>query len=792
MLKATRFLTLLAIASCASQTAQAQAQNLLGQTAPAKVGTVTVRFMGSANVSEQVVRANMQIREGSDFEEIVLDRDIRSLYRTGLFEFIEVKREAIPGKAINLVYEVTPRYRVLAVRFDGETKKSDRRLNKEIKTQANGTLDERQVKEDAEKLREYYQKAGYNQVSINYSIERNRDTGFGTVTFKIKEGNRVKISDIRFVGNNTIKARRFLGLWDGPLTKQMETKRRWWLSWLTGSGRFQDEIFEDDLDKVRDYYREQGFLDVDIPMNKVAYDYPSSGKLVVTIFVNEGKRYKIGDITFSGNKLWKSELLRFLLKEKPGYTFTPSKIDKDVETLEDFYSRDGYLETRVRVLRKPNLTTGDIDIEYQINESEQFSVESVRIEGNDKTKSIVILRELILSPGDIFNGVYMKISKQRLENTRFFENVNMTPETTNIPGRRNLKISVEEGRTGSLSFGAGFSSLEKALFFAELTQSNFDLFNRKSFFQGDGQKFRLKLQLGSRSSEAIVSLEEPWLLERPIRLGTTLYRTTSEYEGQYYDDLQIGGEVYIGKNLFELVEGQLTYNFEHSEYTNITQAIGSATGDTSDFTSESSTLTFALTRDTRDKIINTTSGNRAQLITSVSGGPLGADLNMYRLEFRGAQYFQVFDSQEQVIEIRGRLGTMKSFGDTASTDRAYAIRFFNLGGPTTLRGFENRSVGPKFSSNQEVTLGGQSYGFISLEYSIEIVNPIRFAMFYDAGFVNADSFDFNPARYNDNFGFGIRMFVAGAPVALDLGIPLTTDKTNDEGNQFNFSFGTRF
>ncbi len=796
MLKALRFLTLLALALPASLLAQAPTPGVLGQPAPQKVGTVSVRFNGTANVNEQVVRANMQIREGGDFEESIIDRDIRSLYRTGLFEFIEVKREALPGKPINLVYEVTPRFRVLSVRFEGATKKSSRRLDKEIKTQSNGTLDERQVKEDAEKLREYYQKDGYNQVAITYAIERNRETGFGTVIFKIKEGNRVKIADIRFAGNKSVKARSFLGLWDGPLTKQMETRRRWWLSWLTSSGRYQDEVFEDDLDKVRDYYREQGFLDVEIPINKVAYEYPTKKKLVITIFVNEGKRYKLGDITFSGNKLFRSELLRFLLREKPGNTFTPSKIDKDVEALEDFYSGYGYLETRVRVLRKPNLTTGNIDIEYQITESEQFQVESVRIEGNTKTKSVVILRELLLSPGEIFDGLRMKYSKNRLENTRFFENVNMTPETTNIPGRRNFKITVEEGRTGSLSFGAGFSSLEKALFFAELTQSNFDLFNRRSFFQGDGQKFRLKLQLGSRSSEAIVSLEEPWLFERPIRLGTTLYRTTSEYEGQFYDDLQVGGEVYIGKNLFERVEGQISYNYEHSEYTNIADAARTqfGIGDQSSIESDASTVTFTLTRDTRDKIIGTTSGNRVQFINSVTGGPLGADLDYYRMEFRGFQAFQLFDTQEQVIYVVGRLGTIKNFGDTQpGTDSfsSYRFRYFTLGGSSTLRGFENRAVGPKLG-NTGITLGGQSYGFLSLEYSIEIVNPIRFALFYDAGFVNSDSFDFNPSGYNDNFGFGIRMFVAGAPVALDLGIPITTDKSNDEGNQFNFSFGTRF
>jgi outer membrane protein insertion porin family len=157
-------------------------------TAAYTAGSVAVKFIGAANVSEQVVRANMQAREGSPIDDAMIDQDIRSLYRTGLFEFIEVKRDARPDRTVNLLIEVTPKFRVLAVRFEGNKRVKSRRLEKEVKTKDNLALDERQVKEDGEKLREYYQKSGFNQASITYSIERDRSTGFGTVTFKIKEG----------------------------------------------------------------------------------------------------------------------------------------------------------------------------------------------------------------------------------------------------------------------------------------------------------------------------------------------------------------------------------------------------------------------------------------------------------------------------------------------------------------------------------------------------------------------------------------------------------------------------
>lgn len=239
------------------------------------VGSVTVKFVGAANVSEQVVRANMQAREGSPIDDAMIDQDIRSLYRTGLFEFIEVKRDARPDRTVNLLIEVTPKFRVLAVRFEGNKRVKSRRLEKEVKTKDNLALDERQVKEDGEKLREYYQKTGYNQASITYSIERDRSTGFGTVTFKIKEGEKVRISGIDFEGNNNIKARR--------LRKEMETKRWWIFSWLTGSGRLKDDEFEDDLEKVRDYYREEGFLDVAIDADKIRYEYPTPNKLQIVV-----------------------------------------------------------------------------------------------------------------------------------------------------------------------------------------------------------------------------------------------------------------------------------------------------------------------------------------------------------------------------------------------------------------------------------------------------------------------------------------------------------------------------
>ncbi len=774
--------------------------------APSRINKITIKFVGMANVSEQIVRANMVLREDTELDEALIDRDIRSLYRTGIFEFIEVKREQLPGNLVNLVLEVTPKFRVLTVLYEGNKAVKSRRLAKEIKTVSNGPLDERQIKEDAQKIYEYYQKRGYNQAQINFAIDRNATTGFSVVTFKVREGSRVKIAAINFVGNDHVKARR--------LKKEMETSKWHMFSWLMGNGRLKDDEFDEDLIKLRDYYQEEGYLDVEIAEDKVTFDYPKPDKLVITLRVVEGRQYRIGDITFSGNKIFPENLLKMLPRQRKGMVFTPSKLEKDIESMEDFYSRGGYLQTRVRLVRKPNLQTGNIDVDFQIAESEQFQVESIKIEGNTKTKSIVILRELVLGPGDIFDGFRMKISKLRLENTRFFESpVNVTDESTNIPGRRTLKISVQEARTGNLTFGAGFSSLEQAVVFAEVTQSNFDLFNRRSFFQGDGQKFRLRFQIGSQSSEVILAFEEPYLFERELSLGFNIYRTTSDYNSAFYEEIRTGGEIYLRKRLFNWLESRLSYTYEVIDIANVSPnappTIQALAGE-----SVTSKIGLALTQDTRDKIINTTRGHYSNLNLELAGGPMGGDNNYYKIEYRGSKFFPLAEFQEQVLAVIGRVGVVDSFGDSDKPiDRNFIVgsdpitgdpifvtvavvpgvpfydRYF-LGGPTDLRGFEYRDVGPKDRTGEPT--GGNTYAFFSLEYSIDVVKPVRFAIFYDCGFVNSRAYDFSPVDYNDNFGVGLRLFVAGAPLSLDFGIPLTTDRFNDKGNQFNFSFGTRF
>lgn len=772
-LKTTFWFVLTLIAVCAlSVTARAQ---LVQPVDSNLVQDISIEFEGTRSISDEAVLAHVKIKEGMPYDQTLVDQSIRALYSTGFYQFIQVKREPMTGGGSRLVFQILPKYRISGIFYEGNSKVSTSKLKELSKLEEGQSLDDVKTKFAADEMRKHYREKGYADAVVDYAIQRDPELGSGTITFRISEGARLGISEITFTGNHSIKS--------GDLRDEMRTKERNWISWITGTGRYKEREFEDDLQLLREYYKDQGFLDVEIPQAEVTFSYPTSSKMVINIQVYEGRRYYIGDISIEGNTLYPTDELFAQLTMQKGDIFSPTAVDKNAEVLKDYYGTVGYLDTVVRAERIPNLDTGNIDLKMSIRESEKFYVESINIQGNTKTKSIVLLRELALAPGDVFDLVRMKNSEARLRNTGFFEEVNLAPEETGIPGRRNLRINVKEGRTGNLTFGAGFSSVESAVVFAELTQGNFDLFNYRSMFQGDGQKFRMRLSLGSKSNQALIAFEEPWLFERELAFGFELFRSESSYNSSIYDELRTGFETYFRKRLFELVEGRLSYRLENVDINNVdataSNAIKSEAGSTL-----VSKLGFSLLRDTRDSLVIPTEGSRYQFISELAG--LGGDADYIRLEGRAARWWPTFKTQKQVFSLVGRTGSVIPYG---SSRVPFFDRYF-LGGPNTLRGFKFRDVGPKDVNNEAI--GGNSFGFWSAEYSLEVVDPVRFAVFYDGGFVNANDGDFSLSDYNDDIGFGVRILIMGAPLRIDFGFPLTSDATNDDGMQFNFSFGTVF
>ena len=759
------------------------------------IASIDIEIEGPDTIGKSFILQNLQIETGISYKSNAIDKSIRNLMATGAIDDVKVYLD--PDKSneneVSLVFKVRTKARIGEITFEGNDKLSTRKLEKSIEISLGELLDEAEIKSDQKALEELYLEKGFWNSRVDSRVVRKEGERSVSVIFTIVENEKRKISNIRFVGNDNISSKELL--------KEMETAPwRFWRFWSKRS-KYRPSVLEEDLNNLRTLYRDEGFLDVSIEQQMIKLIPEGKSSMELAINISEGERSYFGEVTIVGNSVISTEELMELDERgdrelKTGDPYSPTLLSDERNRIRRKYGEKGYLDARVVSIRKPNLETGQIDLRFEITENNKFSVNSIQVRGNDKTKTVAIVRELALAPGETFDLKRMETSEARLRNTRFFEKVTLDDEpiTSEDPElkstRRNLVVDVEEGRTGHVSFGVGFSTLEKAMMFAEFRQGNFDVMRWRAphRLQGDGQKFRLRLKLGSRSNEARLALEEPWFLNRRVAAGFELFREKSDYYSSYYDEMRAGFEVYFRKRLFELVEGRLFYRLEDVKIDDVSTNAPSFIKNEDLLISK---VGLSLTRDTRNKILFPSEGSIVTVKKEFAGGPFAGDADYGRFELQGAKFFETFDPMEQVLSIVGRTGTLGRF-DGKDADVPFFEKFF-LGGPYNLRGWDYREAGPQDSSEP---MGGNSYSYLSAEYTFKIADPLRFAFFYDGGFLRTGDFKFLPGDdqqgWHDNWGLGIRIMVMGMPLRLDLGFPIS-DPTDSGGSpQFHFSGGTRF
>ena len=746
----------------------------------------------------------MQVETGMTYEALAIDKSIHNLMDTGTIN--DVKVYINPKKSnedsVSLVFQIRTKPRIAEIRFVGNEKLSDKKLKGSILQRVGDLMSEPNLKKDQETVESLYLEKGYWNSRVISRVETNKDGEGVLVIFDIVENDKRKIRRVEFLGNKNLPS--------GDLLDEMETAPwRFWRFWSNRS-KYRPEILEEDIEKLLLLYSDRGFLEASIDQQTVSINPVGKSRLDLTIPIREGERSYFGKSTLTGNAVISTEDLLEDTLLKPKQPYSPSVLSNERSRLTKLYGEKGYLDARVRLIRTPNFNTKEIDLLFEITENNKFSVNTIKVRGNEKTKTIVLIRELSLAPGETFDLRRMENDEYTLRNTKLFEKVSLSDEPISSEdaelrnSRRNLVVDVEEGRTGHVGFGIGFSTLEKAMMFAEFRQGNFDIMRWRAphRLQGDSQKFRLRLKLGSKSNEARLALEEPWFLNRRVAAGFEVFREKSDYQSSYYDELRAGFEIYFRKRLFELVEGRLFYSFEDVligdiENTPRTEWIrnDSAYDETSrEIKRTISKVGLTLSRDTRDVILFPTEGSIFSIRKEFAGGVFGGDADYGRLELQGARFFQTFDAMEQVLTISGKAGTLGKF-DGNDANVPFFDKFF-LGGPYNLRGWDYRDAGPKDETDQEEPIGGNSITYASLEYTFKIADPLRFAFFYDAGYLREGDFKLTPGSgdedWHDNWGLGIRIMVMGMPLRLDLGFPLSDPSGKDSSSQFHFSGGTRF
>src|SRR5437899_8620202 len=329
--------------------------------------------------------------------------------------------------------------------------------------------------------------------------------------------------------------------------------------------------------------------------------------MIITIVIAEGPQYHVNKVLISGEKVTTEEKIRALLKMKEGSVYSPKALHDDAKALADAYGSGGYVDLVILPEGTP-AGPARVDVHYKIEEGDRSFVQRINIAGNTRTKDKVIRREVLVAPGDVFNTVRVDTTKKRLENLGYFAKVETYPEDTDVAGRKDLTILVQEKRTGSLSFGAGFSTIDSLVGFIELTQGNFDLLNWPSF-TGAGQKFRLRIQYGTQRKDFILNVTEPYFLDRKLSLSGQLFFTEANYLSSVYDQRNYGFSIEARKPINAFMYASLGYRLQDVDIFNVSSGASAFIKSQEGTFTESKSLN-SIVFDRRDNVLLTRSGQR--------------------------------------------------------------------------------------------------------------------------------------------------------------------------------------
>jgi outer membrane protein insertion porin family len=774
------------------QEAQPPAQPEKPQQSPI-VRQIEIQYAGPATLSRQRILSNMKTTVGQPYSEQTVEDDVRSLYATGLVTNVRIYGEPLPD-GVKVIVVVQTRVTLTEVAIQGNEVIKTKRIRKELNLKTGSPLDEQALEQARQKVVEMYQKRGYPDTDVQYKVDVNEERGTARVTFAISEGRKAVVKTISFVGNMAIRSKR--------LRKEMKTKENNILGFLTGAGRLNNQQLDGDVQKIKELYQDNGYADVQV--TDVRIDRLDKKNVAITIYINEGQQYHVGTVAIEGLHIVTEANFRKVIKVTEGKVFSPQKLQKDIKSVEDAYGVAGYADAKVNVETTPG-GPALVNLSYKVDEGIQSFVEHINISGNSRTKDKVIRREIVLSPGDVFDTVRVDISKKRLEGLQYFERVDTYASDTTVPGRKDLNVVVQEKRTGNLNFGLGFSTTDGLLGFAELSQGNFDITNWKTF-TGAGQKFRARVQLGTQTKDASIELTEPYFLDQRLALSGRLFFDEYNYYSDVYDQRDYGFDINVRKPITNFLSVKLDYTLQEIGIYNInqsaiTQQLLNIIQQQGSYNLESR-VTLALTYDTRDSAFLTRKGTRVDLSTYVAGGPLGGDVSVYGFDLDAAQYFHL--PYDTILLLNGEVGVVSNWNNDSIVpifDRLY------LGGASNLRGFRFRDVGPK--DDQGNALGGNTLARLTVEYTIPIIERVRFAVFYDGGFVNPGSWSFSPQKvpttppggsnagkfsggFNQDIGIGVRLDLPIGPIRLDYGYPIQEDSFSSKSGQFQFSVGYQF
>ena len=735
-----------------------------------------IRVEGLQRVEAGTVFASMPLRVGDDYNDEKGAAAIRSLFALGLFKDIRLEAN---GNVLVVVVEERPT--IAEVNFAG-TKEFDKdTLTKAMRDVglADGRPFDKALADRAEQelKRQYINRSLYGAevVTTVTPIERNRVN----LTFTVSEGDPAKINEIHIVGNKAFKESTLKDLFDQDTGN--------WMSWYTKSDRYARNKLNADLEALRSYYLQRGYLEFRVESTQVAIS-PDKQNIGLTVNVHEGDQYVVSGVKLDGNFLDRDDEFKSLVKIKPGEPYNADQVAETIKAFTDYYSNFGFAFAKVEAVPEIDRANNRVNIVLQAQPSRRAYIRRISVSGNNKTRDEVIRREFRQFEASWYDGQKIKLSRDRVDRLGFFTQVEIeTQEVPGSPDQVDLMINVVEKPTGSIQLGAGFSSAEKVSLSFGIKQEN---------VFGSGNYLGLDVNTSKYNRTMVVSTTNPYFTDTGIsRTYDLYYRTTRPYyDDAAYKIITKGASVRFGVPFSEVdtiffgagVEGNEIRPGSYmpgiySEY------CGGTTTSNTGCSKTGIPLTLGWSRDNRDSALAPNAGRYQRLNLEAS---FMSDMRYMKANYQVQQYIPL--NKKYTIALNGELGWGKGIGGNP-----YPIfKNFYSGGLGSVRGFEQGSLGRRDTVNTNLALGGTRKLTLNGEFMVPFPGAgndrtLRLFTFVDVGNVWAEgeSMELNSLRAST--GIGISWISPLGPLRLAYAQPIRKE-TGDRIQKLQFQIGTSF
>ena len=768
-----------------------------------KVTLKDVKISGNLRVEDDGIRLHLKSRPGESFNSATVEQDVKAIFRMGFFD--DVRAELSPDGV--LTYAVKEKPYVRELKIQGASQVSREKIEAALGVNPRTILDRGKVAEGVEKVRKLYTDQGYVNAAVDFAVEVESNNQ-AVVTLDIVEGGRLLIKKISFEGNKAFS--------EGELKDQIGTKEEWIFSFITNRGVLDRDMLTNDVALLSQYYNDHGYVEnkVDDPVILRARD-----GLDLVFRIHEGPQYRVGKVEIGGELIEDGQKMLKSVKLTTGQIFRGSRLREDITTLEEMYSNKGFAFRQVEPVTNIDQKQKTVDVALVITKGPPVYFNRVLVAGNTKTRDKVVRRELLANEQELYSGTKITQSRNALQRTGYFEDVQVTTKKTGQPDTVDLLVDVKEGPTGAFQVGAGYSSGDGFLFNANISEKN---------LLGRGQGVSGNFSIGSSRQDFILNVNDPYFMDSKVALGIDGFNTKREYTD--FDERKLGFGVntsyplkdfrmpFFGRRadrpigsdelatnaaptFWDYMRGGVSYDLTRENISGVSksapESIKSEEG-----RSLTSAVTPGFSYDSRDHFFAPTEGTKSAFSIKMAG--LGGDSRFIKSDLSGRWHYPLLKDPKwggaYVLALGGSAGYGIGFAErNGDTDLPLFERYF-LGGINSIRGFAERSIGPRVKSNCDDdgkckgtdVIGGDKSMVLNAELLFPIMETygVRGVAFFDMGnaFGGSQGFSFSDLRRS--VGAGVRWMSPFGPLRVELGFPLNK-QPHDETSVLGFSIGSQ-